>query len=342
MNESDIRKIFLDALRKREKLNHQIIQRFEGSIFRLAKTFGVEQEIFFAFRPSAYLQFFGLQSLIYEQKAFSYLDFIKKLKSVGEFILIKGLGIAQKYYKNILGRHVGDIDILVSEKEKDNFVRFFYEEGMKKSRLSEIKKRFGHSEQFFGGGISVGLHTYLCDRFFAEIRYEDVEKEKTLLKIGWKSVEVWTLSKEWDLIELSLHAFQHAFALRILLDIYKVLLSEPNLKNVKFISQSFGLEKMVLIASLSSLKFFSDDQDLIQKFKFEFDFSFLDNFFSDFIASDLFLFDLRSYLYRFPYLDKIFSLFIARRFPVKKVLSIIQYVPKDFIRRFKHVYDTTV
>lgn len=337
-----IRKIFLDVLRSGGEFNPHVVRKFEDDIFRIAKTFGVEQEIFYNFKKYIRLDLFSLQSKIYREKVIAYVEFLKRLKSVGNFILMKGLGVAQKYYKNILGRHIGDIDILVPEEEKVDFVLFFSKIGMRRSRLSEIKKKFGHSEQFFAGDISVGLHTYLCDRFFAELKYEDVETQKVFLEIGRKSVEVLTLDNQWDLIELSLHAFQHAFALRILLDIYKVLFSKPDLRKVDNIVRKFNLGNMVLVSSLSSLKFFSNDMDMIKRICSEFSFSFIDLLFSDFISSEFFLFDFRQYLYSIPYLDKIFSLIIARRFPFKKVLSIIPYLPKEFIRRYKGVYDTTI
>lgn len=307
---------------------------FSEEFFIAAKRLGLENQIFFKLRKYLKHTVFALQFDISRKKVYTFLEFINELKSVGEFVLMKGLAVAQKYYGNILARHIGDIDILVSQNEKPKFEKFFLHSGFKKMRESEIKKRYGHSEQFFCGEISVGLHTYLCDRFFAEITFEDVETENTTLKIGRKKVEVRTLKREWDLVELCLHAFQHAFPIRILLDIYKVLISGPDFEKVKKIADTFRIKKIISIAVLSSKKTFGveNKSDNI---------GFLDDVVSDFISSDFFLLGFRNYLYTLPYTDKIFSLLLARKFPLKKLLTILPYIPKEFIKRLKGFYITT-
>ncbi|MDW7973518.1 MAG: hypothetical protein RMI01_10025, partial [Thermodesulfovibrio sp.] len=208
-------------------------------------------------------------------------------------------------------------------------------------RRSEIKKRLGHSEQFFNQYVSVGLHSYLCDRFFADIKYEDVEMQKTVLSFSRKSVEVYTLQKEWDLVELSLHAFQHTFALRILLDIYKVLLSKPDFTKVKKICQRFGIERIIKLSVLTSLNFFSKDRSLLKDVSSVFNISQLEKFLSSLLSSDFFLLELRNSLYSVPYLDKSLSILLSGNIPVIKILSIMPYIPKEFMRRLKGYYATT-
>lgn len=339
-------KAIISVLRGEVSPHVSTIQRFEIDAIRIAKELGVEQEVFFKLKENIKdtprkLPLFNLQTKIYERRIVPYLDFIRRIKDVGDFILIKGFGIAQKYYENLLRRHVGDIDILIPVDQRNQFVEFFHRIGMRRAKLSEIKKRFGHSEQFSDGKVSVGLHTYLCDRLFAEIRYEDVERQRTVLQFGDRSVEVWTLMGEWDLIELSLHAFQHAFAIRIILDIYKTISAHTDLRRAKSIAERFKVERMFSISVLSSVKVFAGDarldeiSDVIKP-------SAMEMLISDFLSSEFFLFKARNYLYKLPYTDKIFSLTISGRLPLKKLLTIAPYIPKEFIKRVKGYYDTTI
>ncbi|MCX7733524.1 MAG: nucleotidyltransferase family protein [bacterium] len=335
-------KSFVIDLIKNGEFDVNFIRNSEYEIFKFSKELGVEQEIFLKIKKSCgSLVYFTLQNDIYKRKLLVYLDFLNSLKKIGNFVLIKGIGIAQKYYGNILGRHIGDVDILVSESDLKRFKEFFRSMNMKSMRRSEIKKRLGHSEQFFNQYVSVGLHSYLCDRFFADIKYEDVEMQKTVLSFSRKSVEVYTLQKEWDLVELSLHAFQHTFALRILLDIYRVLLSKPDFAKVKKICQRFSIERIVKLSVLTSLNLFSKERSLLKDVSSVFNISQLEKFLSSLLSSDFFLLELRNSLYSVPYLDKSLSILLSGNIPVIKILSIMPYIPKEFMRRLKGYYATT-
>lgn len=338
----------IDIIAGRVKPDPDLLQRREVDFLKVAIRMGVERTFVAVIRKhlgdsfgglKLFSAFFHLQDEIYVRKIRSQLDFLEKLKEIGDFILIKGVGLAQKYYGNLTERHLGDIDVLVDERQASRFSEFLLDFGMRKIKQSEIKGRIGHSEQFSNGDISVGLHTNLCDRLFADIRYEEVKSRRTLVSFGAKRIEVFTLTEEWDLIELSLHAFQHAFAPRIMLDISKVLKSQPDLAIAREISRKKRIEKILNVAVVSSAMLFSRDvlEDVFEKLEP----SFLDVRASGLVSSKQFLFLVRDLIFLVPYADKLFSLALARSVPFRKLLTISPLIPKEFIRRLKGEYAIT-
>ena len=316
-------------------------------IFRMSKYLGVSGEVGRKLRKA------GIRSEIFEfdrdirrKKVERYIDFICFLKkNMGDdFILLKGLSFAQKYYGDPAGRDMGDIDILVRENDAGKFITFFREIGFSKFPQSEIRKMFEHVKQFGGkfrrNEIHIGLHISATNLLFSRIMYEDVEYEETEIKLGRRSVRVRTMQPEWELIHSSLHLFPHAFALRIFLDVHKILISgKADIKKVKEISKEMKVHNAVVFGLLGAKKIFLRDnlfgkkiienEGAIKKWR---------KLFLEFITSEFYFFRAREFLTKIPYFDTVFSLVVFGRIPWKLVLRITPLLPTEFIRRLKGVY----
>ena len=270
-------------------------------------------------------------------------NFIKDLKGFSDdFALFKGIALAKKYYRSPLARHAGDIDIIVPQKVFKNFEKIILDQNFHLVPMSKIKDKYGHVRQFVReDGLSCGLHLYISDRFFAEIKYEDLEFENTCIEFGKDKLEVRTFNPEFDLIQLSLHLFQHCFALRIFLDIFYVLRSSRVDYNKLFeISRIFKVEKIVFISLLSTSKIFAfrfPDRFFAKRIRDSFLYRYAD-FVSSFVSQPFFFLLLRNFLFYLPYLDKFFSLLLALKFPVRKFLNLLPYFPSEFLKRLKGEY----
>ncbi len=316
----------------------------EKELFEISIKEGVNNYVRFILKKS------GISSELFEfeysrskKKHRKNLMFLKKIP--GEFILIKGMAIAQMYYGDITARHPGDIDILVPQEDYQKFIDFFLSLNMHEVKLSGIKKRIGHSRQFISeDGISCGLHMYLCDRLFADITFKDVKSRKVELKLNKDRVVVKTLQDDWTIINLSLHLFQHAFPFRIFLDLKNVLNKlekekkiTDTLNSAVQIARKFGVERELKISIRATEKLFGDtNQHTTNIMKT----NVIDEFLSSFVSSTKFL-DLRKNLFMIPYMDKVFSLSIARKIPLRKISSILPILPKEFIKRLKGEYPIT-
>ena len=336
----------IKILRENEEvsfLTQREFDKIQVPLFDISRQLGVACEVAFRTRKSGIKsELFDFELKVNEGKILKNLKFLRRLIDVDDFILLKGFSIAQKYYGDLRRRHTGDIDILV--KDGSEFKKFFNQENFSKVRPSEIKKILGHAETFFKEGISVGLHTFICDRFFSDIRFEDVETEEIEIEFKNLQLKVKTLKKYWDLIQVSLHLFQHAFPIRILLDIRNIInkLEKEHLESARFLSKKFSVENELLISVISSKKLFGGEVDLRDLFYS----TSLSKFFycsivSDFLSSDIYLLRVRPRIFAFPYLDKIFSLAIALKFPWRKISSILPVFPREFIRRLRKEYATT-
>jgi hypothetical protein len=274
-------------------------------------------------------------------------NFIKELKGFSDdFALFKGIALAKKYHLSLLARHTGDVDIIVPQKVFKKFEKKLIEWNFYPVPRSKIKDKYGHVYQFVReDGLSCGLHLYISDRFFAEIKYEDLEFENISVELGGDKLEVRTFSPEFDLIQLSLHLFQHCFALRIFLDIFYVLRSSRiDYTKLFEISRRFKIEQIVLISLLSSSKIFCldfQDRFFVKRIQNSFLYKYSD-FLSSFVSQPFFFLVFRNFLFYSPYFDKIFSLFLASKFPVRKFLNLLPYFPSEFLRRLKGEYTLAV
>jgi hypothetical protein len=326
-----------------QEFDEKTFRDFEYQIFSKAKRYGVSTQIFSELkRRKIWSEIFYFDYLLNLKKIKNNFKALKSFAKSGfDFILLKGFSVAQKYYGGLQVRHSGDIDLLIKESDKDKFLNFLLESGFSPIPLSKIKEKIGHAIQLKSGDISVGVHTWLCDRLFVDIKYEDVETEFTKIKFKNEYIKVKTLSSEWDLIELSCHLFQHAFPLRIFLDISKVILnSHQNSGKLIHIAEKFKVVNILLIGVLGAVKVFG-----LKEPNWLEDFEKLNVFYSrivsNFVSSSFFLFRLRDYLFRIPYQDKIFSLFLALKFPFRKISILLPDFPKEFIKRLKGEYITT-
>jgi hypothetical protein len=326
-----------------QEFDEKTFRDFEYQIFSKAKRYGVSTQIFSELkRRKIWSEIFYFDYLLNLKKIKNNFKALKSFAKSGfDFILLKGFSVAQKYYGGLQVRHAGDIDLLIKESDKDKFLNFLLESGFSPIPLSKIKEKIGHAIQFKNEDISVGVHTWLCDRLFVDIKYEDVETEFTKIKFKNEYIKVKTLSSEWDLIELSCHLFQHAFPLRIFLDISKVILnSHQNSGKLIHIAEKFKVVNILLIGVLGAVKVFG-----LKEPNWLEDFEKLNVFYSrivsNFVSSSFFLFRLRDYLFRIPYQDKIFSLFLALKFPFRKISILLPDFPKEFIKRLKGEYITT-
>ena len=312
-------------------------------IFRVSKELGVAGEVGRKLRKAGiYSEIFEFDRHMRKKRIEKYLDFISLLKKeIGDnFILLKGLSFAQKYYGDTVGRDMGDIDILVSRKDMGIFTDLLREMKFSQFPQSEIRKRFEHVKQFGGEfrgeRVCVGLHISATNLLFAKIFYEDVEYERTEIKLGRRTVVVRTMQPEWELIHAVLHLFPHAFALRIFLDVHKILLSrKADMEKVKEISKQKMVRDAVVFGMLGAEKiFFGKDKTSVidQKIKWK------KRIFLEFITSDFFLFRARELLTKIPYFDTVFSLVVFGRIPWKLILRITPLLPTEFIRRVKGVY----
>lgn len=326
-----------------QEFDEKTFRDFEYQIFSKSKGYGVSTQIFSELKKrKIWSEIFYLDYLLNLKKIknnFKVLKFF--VKSGFDFILLKGFSVAQKYYGDLRVRHAGDIDLLIKESDKDEFLNSLFESGFSPIPLSKIKEKIGHAIQLKNGEISVGVHTWLCDRLFVDIKYEDVETEFTRLKFRSEYIKVKTLSSEWDLIELSCHLFQHAFPLRIFLDISKVILnSHQNSEKLIYIAEKFKIVNILLIGVLGAIKVFGLKEPSWLE-EFEKSNVLYSRVISSFVSSHLFLFRLRDYLFRIPYQDKIFALFVALKFPFRKISILLPDFPKEFIKRLKGEYITT-
>ncbi len=326
-----------------QEFDEKTFRHFEYQIFRKSKRYGVSTQIFSELKKrKIWSEIFYLDYLLNIEKIKNNFKALKFLAKSGfDFILLKGFSVAQKYYGDLRVRHTGDIDLLIRESDKDEFLNFLFKSGFSPIPLSKIKEKIGHVIQLKNGEISVGVHTWLCDRLFVDIKYEDVETEFTKLKFTNEYIKVKTLSSEWDLIELSCHLFQHAFPFRIFLDISKVILnSHQNAKKLIYIAEKFKIVNILLISVLGAVKVFGlkEPSWIVEFEKLNVLYS---RVISSFVSSHLFLFRLRDYLFRIPYQDKVFALFVALKFPFRKISILLPDFPKEFIKRLKGEYITT-
>jgi hypothetical protein len=326
-----------------QEFDEKTFRDFEYQIFSKAKRYGVSTQIFSELkRRKIWSEIFYFDYLLNLKKIKNNFKALKSFAKSGfDFILLKGFSVAQKYYGGLQVRHAGDIDLLIKESDKDKFLNFLLESGFSPIPLSKIKEKIGHAIQFKNEDISVGVHTWLCDRLFVDIKYEDVETEFTKIKFKNEYIKVKTLSSEWDLIELSCHLFQHAFPLRIFLDISKVILnSHQNSVKLIHIAEKFKVANILLIGVLGAVKVFG-----LKEPNWLGDFEKADVLYSrlvsSFVSSHPFICRLRDYLFRIPYQDKIFALSVALKFPFRKMSILLPYFPKEFIKRLKGEYITT-
>ena len=326
-----------------QEFDEKTFKDFEYQIFTKAKRYGVSTQIFSELKKrKIWSEIFYFDYLLNLKKIKNNFEALKFLfKSGFDFVLLKGFSVAQKYYGDLRIRHAGDIDLLIKESDKDKFLNFLFESGFSTIPLSKIKEKIGHAIQFKNGDISVGVHTWLCDRLFVDIKYEDVETEYTKIKFKNEYIKVKTLSSEWDIIELSCHLFQHAFPLRIFLDISKVILnSHQNSGKLIHIAEKFKVVDFLLIGVLGAVKVFGlKEPNWLEDFKKST--VLYSRLVSSFVSSPFFLFRLRDYLFRIPYQDKIFALSVALKFPFRKMSILLPDFPKEFIKRLKGEYITT-
>jgi len=323
--------------------------REEKELFEVSREYGVAIELWKKLKEAnIHSEIFEFFYEINRRKTQRYLEFLEVLKGVGEFTLLKGMSFAQKYYGDAAGRTMSDIDILIKHEDEKKFVKFFENLGFSKLRQSEIRKKFEHVKQFGGEFkgemISVGLHLYATNLLFAKIRYEDTEKEETEIKLGRKSVKVITLSPEWDLIHAGIHLFPHAFALKIFLDIHKILSSQKiSMDKVIYISEKFGVKDAVLLGILGAEKIFGEpkiQENQITKVgeKTKEKIPSYKKILLDFITKCEFQFLTRRFLTSIPYLDTSFSLLVFGKIPMGLILKIMPLIPTEFIRRIKGEY----
>ncbi len=316
-------------------------------IFKVSKYLGVSGEVGRKLSEAGiHSEIFEFDRDIRQKKIERYIDFIRFLKrNMGDdFILLKGLSFAQKYYGDPTGRDIGDIDILVREKDTGKFIAFFREIGFSKFPQSEIRKMFEHVKQFGGefkgDTVYVGLHISATNLLFSRIMYEDVEYEETEIKLGRRSVRVRTMQPEWELIHAVLHLFPHAFALRIFLDVHKILISgKADIKKAEEISKEMKNHDAVVFGILGAKKIFLRDnlfgrkivenEEAIKKWRKPF---------LEFITSEFYFFRARELFTKIPYFDTVFSLAVFGRIPWKLILRITPLLPTEFIRRLKGIY----
>ena len=268
------------------------------------------------------------------------LKYIKRLynKLHIDFAVFKGIPLAFTAYKNIYSRIAGDIDIIIKKQNFESVREFLLRDGFFQVGRSHLRQdeRNLHVQAFYRekDDILVGVHWMLSNPLIVRLDYNDLDF--THLEI--EKVKLKTLTAEWQFVNLCIHLFQHAFPLRIFLDIYK-LATEVNLdcRNIMQIVTKHKLEYMVHLAVVSASSVF-ETKDLIP---FEFCTSTLSKrkaeAFSKFLSSPIWLFRLRRLVCSIPYLDELFVHLVLGKLPPLSMNNVFS-LPIDFIKRIEGKY----
>jgi predicted nucleotidyltransferase len=141
----------------------------------------------------------------------------RKLNGDGvSFIVLKGPHLAEVVYRDWALRPMGDLDILVNEEDLSKASSSLQEIGYS-NRKSESPHQHHHLPQFLKEGaapieIHLGISSTWPVAFTAD--YDGLWERAQRVKIG--GVEILVLSLEDLILNLSLHACQHNFRIRLM------------------------------------------------------------------------------------------------------------------------------
>jgi hypothetical protein len=161
----------------------------------------------------------------------------------GDWIHLKGLGLAHQVYPDPRDRKSSDVDILVDPEKLDNWVHWLDSTGFENQ--SPSSRPITMNQMLFvhrGTGVPLDLHWRIAYPHLPAPDFNVLWLDRSQINI--KGVDVDVLSPAWGGLHLVMHAHQHLFEPRILKDFEYWLRHFQNVEEILELATSMGWRRV--------------------------------------------------------------------------------------------------
>lgn len=161
----------------------------------------------------------------------------------GDWIHLKGLGLAQQVYPDPHERKSGDVDILVDRRELPEWIQWLEKNGFENQ--SPSTRPLTMNQVLFlhrATGVPLDLHWRIAYPHLPAPEFEELWRTRKEIEISGTPVNV--LSPGWGGFHLVVHAHQHLFEPRILKDLQYWISHFENKDGILELATRFGWRRV--------------------------------------------------------------------------------------------------